>query len=67
MELAALRVVKRASSLANLGMGAGFLRFAKVLDLVRRVFEGDTLIFKENPSQEKGMPVQENKNPLLKI
>ena len=66
MELAALRVVKRASSLANLGMGTGFLRFAKVLDLVRRVFEGDTLIFKENPSQEKGMPVQENKNPLLK-
>ena len=66
MELAALRVVKRASSLANLGMGAGFVGFAKVLDLVRRVFEGDTLIFKENPSQENGMPVQENKNPLLK-
>ena len=66
MELAALRVVKRASSLANLGMGAVFLQFAKVLDLVRRVFEGDTLIFKENPSQEKGMPVQENKKPLLK-
>ena len=42
LELAALRVVKRASSLANLGMGAGFVRFAKVLDLVRRVLEGDT-------------------------
>ena len=67
MELAALRVVKRASSLANLGMGAGFVRFAKVLDLVRRVLDSDTLFSKENPSQEKEMPVQENKNPLLKI
>ena len=66
MELAALWVVKRASSLANLGMGAVFLRFAKVLDLVRRVFEGDTLPSKGNPSQENEMPAQENKNPLLK-
>ena len=66
MELAALRVVKRASSLANLGIRSGFVGYAKVLDLVRRVFEGDTLPSKGNPSQENEMPVQENKNPLLK-
>jgi hypothetical protein len=66
LELAALRVVKRASSLANLGMGAGFVGFAKVLNLVRRELDSDTLPSKGNPSQENEMPLQENKNPLLK-
>ena len=59
-------MVERASSLANLGKGVGFLRFAKVLDLVCRVFEKNALQVKEVPSIKNKVPVQENKNPLLK-
>jgi hypothetical protein len=47
-------------------MGAGFVGFAKVLNLVRRELDSDTLPSKGNPSQENEMPLQENKNPLLK-
>ena len=66
MELAALRVVKRASSLANLGFRVGYGWFAKVLDLVCRAYEKNALQVKEVPSIKNKVPVQENKNPLLK-